>query len=107
MWEQLHSAGGSLAVVGVLVIIFVGAAIYAVRHSGSPPDGAKYPWLRLDEVLAIIRNPEWTWARNNRCKYLSIRLDTRTRTNLCVIYDRHGQALTLDELKFQERRRHL
>lgn len=106
MWEQLHSAGGGLAVVGVLVIIFVGAAIFAVRHAGdTPPDGTKYPWLRLDEVVAIVRSPEWSWTRNSRCKYISVRMDTRTHNNLCVVYDRHGEPITLEELKFQERRR--
>lgn len=105
MWEQLHSAGGSLAVVGALVIIFVGAAIYATRNHDVPPDGTKYPWLRLDEVLAVVRDPGWSWTRNSRCKYVSIRMDTRTHSNLCVIYDRHGLAITMEELKFQERRR--
>lgn len=104
MGEVLQSAGGNLAVVGVLVALFVGAAVYASRGEGSepPPDGKRYPWIRLDDVLAVIRDPAWSWTRNWRCKYINIRMDTRSRANLCVIYDRHGQPITLEELKHQE-----
>lgn len=104
MWETINAVGGNLIVVGVLVILFVGAAIWATRdRSEAPPDGKSYPWLRLEDVLAVIRDPAWCWARNWRCKYIGVRMDTRTRTNLCVIYDRSGKPITLDELKFQER----
>jgi len=104
MWEIFQSMGGGLLAVGLLVIVFLGAAIYATRDSGAPPDGPGYPWIRLDDVVKIVRDPNWSWGRNNRCKYITLRVDTRTRSNLCVIYDRYGDPLTLDELRHQDGR---
>ncbi len=103
--DHLQSLSGALAVAGALVVLVVAGIIFAnLRGDDKSSTSTGYPWLRLDEVLAVVRDPNWSWTRNHRCKYLSFRVDTRTRTNLCLIYDRYGHALTLDELRSQEGR---
>jgi hypothetical protein len=56
-------------------------------------------WHSLVEVMETIKDP-WTWVWNMRCKYLGLRIDTRTLD--CVITDRYGTTITLEELKFQQ-----
>ena len=56
-------------------------------------------WNSVEEVLAVLNDPEWRWIRNTRCKYVELRIDTRD--NHCVIRDRDGNPITLEELKYQ------
>lgn len=67
---------------------------------GLPPSD----WVPLADVLQIIRSTQqnggrWTWARNAHCKYLDIRLDTRD--GRCLLRNRDGKSITLDDLKRQ------
>lgn len=55
-------------------------------------------WIPLEQVLEAIRG-DWMWIRNSRCKYVDIRVDTRSMH--CVIYDRDRVRITLDELRYQ------
>lgn len=61
-------------------------------------------WASIDEILPIIndaRNPHgtWSWARNSRCKYISLRIDMRSGD--CIIKDSDGEVITLEQLKYQ------
>lgn len=60
-----------------------------------PPDR----WVDVDKALAIIRDERWTWALNARCKYITLRIDTRD--GHCLIKDRDGKEITLKELSRQ------
>ena len=60
---------------------------------------AKREWIPIEDVLEVIKPPKWTWARNAHCKYLDIRLDTRD--GACLIKNRHGDPITLEDLKRQ------
>lgn len=56
-------------------------------------------WVPLDDVLAVVRDPRWTWTRNSQCKYLDLRLDTRDgRVFVC---DRDGRPIGLEDLRRQ------
>lgn len=46
-----------------------------------------------------VRNGTWIWARNTQCKYVTIRVDTRS--GLCSIRDRDGNYIKLHELEWQ------
>ena len=56
-------------------------------------------WVPIAEVLEVLNSKEWTWAANQRCKYLNLRVDMRD--GHCLIKDRHNQTITLEELKHQ------
>ena len=56
-------------------------------------------WVPLDDVLAIIRDTRWSWVRNNPCKYIDLRVDTRD--GRCLIYDRDSRAINLHDLSRQ------
>ena len=66
-------------------------------------------WIPIAEVLAVFdreyrstsRNHKykWDWIRNPSCKYIDLRIDTRDMC--CVIFDRDGKLITLDELRQQ------
>lgn len=58
-------------------------------------------WVPIGDLFEIINNPDWAWSLNTRCKYLNIRLDTRTHH--CIVEDRNGVPITLDELRYQYR----
>ena len=41
----------------------------------------------------------WRWSLNSKCKYITIRIDMRD--GMCLLMDRHGNEITLDDLKYQ------
>lgn len=61
----------------------------------------------LDKVVDFVKkvsknefNPmssDWTWIRNSRCKYISIKIDMRD--GAFIITDRSGKRITFDQLK--------
>lgn len=101
----MGSVGHAVVTIALVVGCFAFAAFYFWWHRDEPPDGKRYPWVPLNDVLAVIRSHNWHWYKNNRCKYINVRMDTRSHSNLCVIYDRNGNPITLEELKFQEQGR--
>lgn len=61
-------------------------------------------WDKLDalcETLKRMRGGEWTWVRNNRCKYISVRIDMRSGD--CLYFDSTGNRINPSDLKFQHR----
>lgn len=66
-------------------------------------------WDRnLTEVMEFINSAtagskfevkDWTWVRNSRCKYVSIRIDMRD--GAFVLVDRGGERISLEHLKYQ------
>lgn len=59
-------------------------------------------WISIDEVTKIIelaRQDNWLWFRNSRCKYLNLRVDMRDGS--CLIKDRDGNPISIDELRHQ------
>ncbi len=60
---------------------------------------SKTEWVPTSSVLDVITDKNWSWIANNRCKYVELRIDTRD--GHCVIRDRHGKPITLDDLRYQ------
>jgi hypothetical protein len=58
-----------------------------------------YRWVPVADVLAIIRDRRWSWVRNNPCKYIELRIDTRNEH--CLIFDRDRREVTLKDLSRQ------
>lgn len=56
-------------------------------------------WKPIDEILAVLNDPEWQWYWNTDCKYVDLRIDTRDMHAL--IRDRHGKTIDLEKLKYQ------
>lgn len=51
--------------------------------------------LTFDELIAwatAVRDGEWTWTRNSRCKYVTLHIDTRHGAH--SIADRNGTGIT-------------
>lgn len=58
----------------------------------------------IDEVLAFIKEAaadhvKWSWIKNSKCKYVSLRFDMRD--GAFVILDRDKNRITFGELKSQ------
>ncbi len=58
-------------------------------------------WIPIKEILEVTSSTDWSWVANSKCKYLNIRMDTRD--GHCVLSDRNGNSLSLDDLKYQYR----
>ncbi len=53
-------------------------------------------WVALARVLAVLNHPDYYWGNTNasaRCKYLTLRIDTRD--NHCVVMDGRGQMFDI------------
>lgn len=53
----------------------------------------------FETIARLLEDCKWRWSRNTRCKYVDVRIDMRD--GKCVLTDRHGKDLTIDELKEQ------
>jgi len=62
-------------------------------------------WESVTDVLNIIKDPRWWWSRNSRCKYITLRIDTRDQH--CLITNNEGDAITLKDLARQIENYHL
>ena len=56
-------------------------------------------WQPAETVLGVIKHEDWTWARNMRCKYIVMHVDTRD--GRCLIRDRNQLRISLDDLRKQ------
>ena len=59
-------------------------------------------WAPLAEILEVIeaaKRGDWCWSRNSQCKYIELRIDMRDRH--CIVKDRDGKPISIDELKHQ------
>ena len=59
-------------------------------------------WDHIDDVLPVLesaRAGKWTWVGNSRCKYLGLRIDTRS--GQCIIMDRNGERISVADLRAQ------
>jgi len=66
-------------------------------------------WIKFDAIAEIVRKavpsnakkerPMSSWTKNNRCKYIELRIDMRT--GACLLYDRDGQTIDMDVLRKQ------
>ena len=69
---------------------------------GNPFDRpAPIPTAELARWLGEVASGEWTWTRNSRCKYVTLRIDTRV--GAYGLEDRDGKAITIEELTYQLR----
>ena len=55
--------------------------------------------FRLFRWFNRVRRGRWTWAMNTQCKYINVRIDTRT--GHCTITDRDGNKITPKQLEWQ------
>lgn len=53
----------------------------------------------ISRWLDDVDTGRWSWHRNTRCKYVSIKFDTRV--GAFRIQDRDGIDITIDELLYQ------
>lgn len=56
-------------------------------------------WYKFSDIfktIADIQENNWSWAFNNRCKYIDIRIDMRDLK--CLLKDRYGDVITIKEL---------
>lgn len=61
-------------------------------------------WVPIEKVLEVVvkaKEKTWHWheSRGFRCKYIDIRIDMRE--GHCMIRDRNGNHITLEELQYQ------
>lgn len=57
------------------------------------------PPAEVLRALSAMRRSGWSWTRNTRCKYVDVRIDTRS--GRCFVMDRDGKFITLDQLAWQ------
>ncbi len=61
-------------------------------------------WDHIDVVFSVlqkVKNREWSWSRNQKCKYLNLRVDMRDGG--CIIMDREGNRISPEDLEYQYR----
>ena len=59
-------------------------------------------WDSIDDFLRVLqtmRQGKWHWMRNNRCKYVEVRVDMRD--GRCIIRDRYGKRIDSRDLEYQ------
>lgn len=59
-------------------------------------------WDYFDDFLKVyklIKNGEWVWYKNHKCKYVELRIDMRDGG--CIIRDREGNRINPEDLEFQ------
>lgn len=59
-------------------------------------------WVNFDEVVGVInrmRQGLWMWVWNTRCKYIELRIDMRD--GHCIIRDKDGKRITVEQLQYQ------
>jgi hypothetical protein len=72
------------------------------ERENKPILGAPRTWYDFGEVLDVLKERlarRWMWYRNTRCKYVELRIDMRD--GKCLIRDKDGNSIELDQLKFQ------
>ncbi len=56
-------------------------------------------WGSINPVLSfidLVLQKKWRWIKNSKCKYVNLRIDTRDLS--CIIEDRHGNEITIEQL---------
>jgi hypothetical protein len=94
--EAIESSGGCSI---PQVLADINARALELPVSGSEQ---KVEWIPIDDVLSVVKastREEWRWYLNSRCKYIDLRVDMRD--GCCVLKDRNGRLITLDQLKHQ------
>ena len=62
----------------------------------------KDTWVPVSELVEHIQKAldnGWVWYKNSRCKYVSVRIDTRDGHS--ILCDRDGKVITLEEFDKQ------
>jgi hypothetical protein len=65
------------------------------RRTIVPPDV-------LASWLSEVANGDWTWVQNSRCKYVTLKIDTRA--GAYQVLDRDDKPLAVEELLYQHGR---
>jgi hypothetical protein len=50
-------------------------------------------------VLIAMKSKKWWWFKNQRCKYIEVRIDMRS--GHCIIKDQDGVRINPEDLSFQ------
>jgi len=53
----------------------------------------------IQKALSLRKEYKWSWIRNSRCKYISVRIDMRD--GACILMDRNGNRILVKDLLFQ------
>jgi hypothetical protein len=72
---------------------------FQIVNKGTRDEARWYPIEALLQVVEASRINEWNWTKNSPCKYLELRIDMRN--GLCLIKDRTGKVLTIEEVMKQ------
>ncbi len=59
-------------------------------------------WDSIDDFLAVLgemRGGKWSWMKNTKCKYVTLRVDMRDGG--CIIKDRDGNRIDPKDLEYQ------
>ena len=58
-------------------------------------------FAKVSELISttILNKTKWKWGKNSRCKYIELRIDTRSGE--CQIKDRDGELISLEQLMYQ------
>lgn len=59
-------------------------------------------WRPVHLVMSVVNKAlsgDWTWVWNTRCKYIELRIDMRD--GHCLIRDKDGHLITLEQLEYQ------
>lgn len=59
-------------------------------------------WIPLKDVVGVVKESfdgQWTFTRNNQCKYINVRIDMRD--GKCVLMNRFGDLISLKDLQYQ------
>ena len=59
-------------------------------------------WDHINDFLEVYKKSKqgnWIWWKNNKCKYVELRIDMRNGD--CIIRDRDGRRINPKDLEYQ------
>jgi hypothetical protein len=71
------------------------------KTDNSPRAGTVATVADLAGWLACVATGRWAWHRNSPCKYVTLKIDTRS--GAYQILDRDGNEITFEQLEYQYR----
>lgn len=84
-------------------VIAILAGVDSDRQEKEPGSNLHVGWAPFEAVRLVVEDAiegRWSWHSNIRCKYIELRVDMRD--GHCIIKDRNGSPLTIEELQSQK-----
>lgn len=76
-----------------------------IEYEENGRNSSQKEWYPLKDILSTLEQMEkdgWLWAFNTPCKYIILNMDMRDKA--CLIKNREGEEISLEDLKFQHTR---